>query len=822
MPAVSEQFVSEFIVQGYSAFQSAMSGAASSMDEVETAGGRMGGAAGKAFGGVVDGLQVVGTAAIAAAGSVVGALAGIGVGIAKLAIDAAPLANIQNAFAGIAESAGVGADEMLAALQRGSAGMVSQRDLMMSFNQAAQLVGTDFAVKLPDAMQYLGKVSAATGQDMGFLLDSLVKGVGRLSPMILDNLGIQVNLTEANEAYAETIGKTASELTKEEQQAAIMNMTLQKLAENTAAMPDVTGSAAVGIEQLKTMFQDTKDQIGLAFIPVLQQLIEPLLGLAQEYIPVVVEWLSRFSEGLQALIGYFSIVISDGDAMNDWLTNLPLSIQPIVESIGNFLAVILETYTPLEFITSLIGETIAAFTGLGQETYDTVDSWYTLAAALGVPTEAIQPLIDKVYEVATAIYTVVDPIIAWLSENVKLQDILIALGIAIATVVLPVLWGIVSAVAPVIAAFLLVVAVVAALRKAWEENFLGIQEKAAAVWGFIQTFVPQVIETVRDVVTTVVAAIRQFWAENGDAIMTKAQEIWTGIQNAVQVAIETVRNVVQTIMEGLQSFWDRNGNNIMTIAQTIWQTIVTVIQTAITTVRSVVESVMNAIRSFWQSNGDTIMSYAKLVWDSIKTYIQTAIENVQLIIKAVTQAIQGDWTGFGETLREIWDNTWAAIWNALSNSITIAKDIVQRIITAVKDKFNSIDWGEVGKNIIQGIANGISAAASFIADAARNAAQAALDAAKGFLGIESPSSVMRMEVGRPTGEGLALGIADMAPLIQSEMRSLIPGLSPAGGGSTSITNTVANTYQLTTQSYVREGGLRMEFNAMAAMGRIAA
>ena len=61
---------------------------------------------------------------------------------------------------------------------------------------------------------------------------------------------------------------------------------------------------------------------------------------------------------------------------------------------------------------------------------------------------------------------------------------------------------------------------------------------------------------------------------------------------------------------------------------------------------------------------------------------------------------------------------------------------------------------------MQGIANGIKAGASWIADAARDAAKAALDAAKGFLGIHSPSRVMADEVGLPMAQGLAAGFAD--------------------------------------------------------------
>jgi len=141
----------------------------------------------KKIGGAVGTLgkaAMYGLGALAAAGGVAGAA------MAKLAIDAAPLEGIEKAFEGIAEASGKSADEMLRALEKGSAGMIAQRDLMKSYNLAAQLVGDQFANQLPEAMGYLGKVAAATGEDMGFMMDSLVRGVGRLSPMILDNLGI--------------------------------------------------------------------------------------------------------------------------------------------------------------------------------------------------------------------------------------------------------------------------------------------------------------------------------------------------------------------------------------------------------------------------------------------------------------------------------------------------------------------------------------------------------------------------------------------------------------------------------------------------------
>jgi len=211
-----------------------------------------------------------------ATGAVAGLATASGALAIKLAADAAPLEGIEAAFQGITS----GGDDMLRMLREQSAGMISDRELMRSYNQAAQLVSKTFADQLPDAMRYLGKVAAATGQDMDYLMGSLVTGVGRLSPMILDNLSIQVSLAEANEKYAKQIGKTADELTKEERQIALTNQVMEKLAANTAKMPDVTGTATQGLGALGATMKNIKEDIGRAFLPALKELLSFLNVLA--------------------------------------------------------------------------------------------------------------------------------------------------------------------------------------------------------------------------------------------------------------------------------------------------------------------------------------------------------------------------------------------------------------------------------------------------------------------------------------------------------------------------------------------------------------
>jgi hypothetical protein len=100
-----------------------------------------------------------------------------------------------------------------------------------------------------------------------------------MSPKILDNLGIQVSLTDATERAAAMFGVEAEELTKAQLQAGMMDVVLAKLKENTASMPDVAGTAAQGWAAFQVTLQNTKDSIGLALVPALQSIMEPLSGL---------------------------------------------------------------------------------------------------------------------------------------------------------------------------------------------------------------------------------------------------------------------------------------------------------------------------------------------------------------------------------------------------------------------------------------------------------------------------------------------------------------------------------------------------------------
>ena len=445
---------------------------------------------GRVIDGIVGNVQKVGGVALGIGGAALGAIGGIGAMVGKMAIDAAPVEGLAAAFDGLSESAGTGSDDMLAALKKGSAGMIANRDLMMSFNQAASLVSLDFAQQLPDAMSYLGKVSASTGQDMGFLLDSLVKGVGRLSPMILDNLSIQVSQAEATERAAEMFGVEADQLTKTQLQAGMMNVTLEKLAENTAAMPDVSESAAAKMAQLQATFQNTKDEIGVAFLPVLATLMGVLATAGETVLPLVT----------QALDAIAPVVAT------------------VAEAFGTFIGALLEGEDPIATFKTLLEELLPP----------------ELAAT-------ISGIVDQVGAFIAQAQVVLAPIMEWIGQNVQLSDVLTALGIAIAIVVLPALWAVIAAVAPIVLTVVGLIAVIALLRAAWESDFLGIRTALTDAWDVVLPVLETLWEWLEVNVPAAIETLVAFWEET---LLPAIEAVWAFVDENVIPVLEALGEVI--------------------------------------------------------------------------------------------------------------------------------------------------------------------------------------------------------------------------------------------------------------------------------------
>src|SRR5699024_2195795 len=96
-------------------------------------------------------------------------------------------------------------------------------------------------------------------------------------------------------------------------------------------------------------------------------------------------------------------------------------------------------------------------------------------------------------------------------------------------------------------------------------------------------------------------------------------------------------------------------------------------------------------------------------------------------------------------------------WETLKDKTSEA---FNKVVDFIKDPLGDIDLFSMGKDIIQGLIDGIGSMASAVWDKAKGIANGIGDSIKGALGIASPSKLMK-EFGVFTGQGLEVGMQSM-------------------------------------------------------------
>lgn len=144
------------------------------------------------------------------------------------------------------------------------------------------------------------------------------------------------------------------------------------------------------------------------------------------------------------------------------------------------------------------------------------------------------------------------------------------------------------------------------------------------------------------------------------------------------------------------------------------------------------------------------------LWERFKKQFNSLVELFHA-------AQEGEWYRFGEVLRDMWDRAWRAIEDvfktAWDNIVLMFSGFGEEIRGIIEDT----DWAEFGRNIMEGIRDGLYEGTQWVIEAVKAMSDAVIAIIKGFFGIKSPSKLMRDEIAK----NLVLGMVDFDPFLNS-------------------------------------------------------
>lgn len=261
-----------------------------------------------AFGGAQQGATGL---AGAISGKLVGALGALGAGMtaAKIGQLTAQLGQLgaqaivtERSFGSVTRSIGT-TPALLNQLRASAGGTITDLRLMQLTNTALAGATDELGQAFADALPKLIEGARAANQlnpalgDTEFLFQSLVTGIKRGSPMLIDNTGITLKLGEANEQYAKSLGKTVEQLTESEQKQALLNATL-------AGVDRLVAQAGGGLDSIASRTAQFETAVGNLRAEMGKLVAEPyaiVVELATEQVEEALQTIPAMFEQLGAL-----------------------------------------------------------------------------------------------------------------------------------------------------------------------------------------------------------------------------------------------------------------------------------------------------------------------------------------------------------------------------------------------------------------------------------------------------------------------------------------------------------------------------------------
>ncbi|HBI1674313.1 TPA: tape measure protein [Enterococcus faecalis] len=280
----------------------------------------------------------------------------------------------------------------------------------------------------------------------------------------------------------------------------------------------------------------------------------------------------------------------------------------------------------------------------------------------------------------------------------------------------------------------------------WEEakeNMLAvwnnITEAASEIWNSITSIISNYLLNMKMAVLNIWIGLKTSVITIWTDLSLKASEIWN---NITSFFIQTWENIKQASLQA----WE----NLKQTTIDTWEGLKTWF---FTTIENIKNGVINGWNSLKQGTVDTFnatVQWSKDTWNNFKQWIVD-------LVTGIKDGIINGWENLKQGTINIFNNLVQGAKNAWNNLKRSVSDTVEN----VKQTFNDmrhIDLFEIGKDIIQGLVNGIGSMIGVVNKKIKEVAGNIKEKIKGALGIHSPSRWMRDMIGKNIVLGVVAGI----------------------------------------------------------------
>jgi hypothetical protein len=273
----------------------------------------------------------------------------------------------------------------------------------------------------------------------------------------------------------------------------------------------------------------------------------------------------------------------------------------------------------------------------------------------------------------------------------------------------------------------------------------------------------------------------------------KVGEFGKAIEAFAKVLGTSIKEGADKAEKAIKEWWDKAVKEVKDGTSKAIQSVKDWISKNVQEIKTGAQKAVQSVKDWWNKAGQEIKTGTQKAIQSVKDWINKTVQEIKTGTQKAIQAVKDWWNstvqdvkdGVQKVIDEVnkwWDDMVAAVEEGVGKVVDAVKELPGKALDALAP------WGKdmekAGKDAGNGLEKGLASTVSKLVATAKAMAMAAMNAIKGALGIRSPSTVFRDEVGAMIPEGIAEGIIANSRKVTDAMRRT--GLSALGAGGSAF------------------------------------
>ena len=267
----------------------------------------------------------------------------------------------------------------------------------------------------------------------------------------------------------------------------------------------------------------------------------------------------------------------------------------------------------------------------------------------------------------------------------------------------------------------------------------------------------QLIDLVMQLINQLTATL----IEQAPILLEAATNLLMAIVEALPEVIQKLLLALPSLIEAIVSFFGSNSVRVYKISlQVLWE--------LIKAIPKVIAALVVSLPDIIEAIIEGLLSIPETLWTEIlEPGIEKFIDFAKEAKEKAKEAAKNFFTHLIDGIKELPSKIREKVTEIVDKLNDFRKNFPQKAKDAAKEFFNNLWNGlkdlpskiwDIGKNIVEGIWNGINDKFDWLTGKIKEFTNGVKDKLKSFFGIHSPSTVMRDEVGKYISLGIAEGI----------------------------------------------------------------